>query len=251
MRASFKRTIATVLITGLSAVLLWLVSGSFDSSGWQGATCLPNCFNEAIRPGAILQPVSTFSSLAYAFVGIYVLLAREGFDNKIWRHVFAWSLIITGFGSAFFHMTLSFVGQTVDVVGMYLLATFVIVYAFRSAKISAKQLAALYAAFNVLLLVVLIFAPGLRRYLFALLLVAGLVLEYFRNRKLCSQKLLGAAAGVLLFGFGIWTVDQLRLLSADWFYGHTAWHIFGAVAGYLLYKYYAQKTVAPHPARRG
>eukprot|EP01079_Euglenida_sp_SAG-EU17-18_P003708 gene3708-689_t len=137
-----------VLLTG-SLMLLSSVRGDWD--GWQPATCLDGprgCFCEHPRANTLIrQPANTFSNLAFAVVGVAILL--ECALQELRRHwsprpagqnalgalgstfacVFAISQVALGAGSAFFHASLTFPGQWVDNVGMYLVVTAPALYA--------------------------------------------------------------------------------------------------------------------------
>ena len=87
------------------------------------ATCYPNnCFCENLHAGAIFQPVNAFSSLAFVVAGIFVAYKYR----NLWGYVYAVLLGLIGIGSAYYHARLDFIGQTIDVAGMYLLVTFVL-----------------------------------------------------------------------------------------------------------------------------
>src|SRR5688572_22117478 len=97
----------------------FILKGKSMTDGWKPASCMPDgCFCEAIRDGVIRQPLNALSSLAFVIVGVLVVLAMRRMS------VFALAMAVIGFGSAFYHASLGFVGQFVDVTGMYLIATY-------------------------------------------------------------------------------------------------------------------------------
>ena len=107
------------------------------SSVWEGlspATCVPNCFCEAVGlDGSLRQPVNTWSSTAFILAGVWLFALINGradkhgprFENA-YAILRASCAIIIGIGSAFLHASLTLVGQFLDVLGMYLLATFML-----------------------------------------------------------------------------------------------------------------------------
>ncbi len=250
------RLVAWALLSLLLAVggVLAFAEVAPDWTTWRQATCMPTgCFNERVRSAPIRQPSNTFSSLAFLAVGCAVISMPRRRRNASGRPLvsqnsalrigYGLSLATIGLGSAFYHMSMTFVGQTVDVLGMYLLATYVVIYglAVPDAR-GAKRLVAVYATVNAALLLVLVFAPQVRRYLFAAILVIGLVLEFRRSKANphLSSRLLLASAGVLIAAFAIWLVDNAHLYvdPAGWLQGHAVWHVMGAVSCALLYRYY-------------
>lgn len=251
MKLNWKALFITLITTGVFFGLI--LAMQFFVSDWSllaPATCWPNCFNETAHDGFICQPWNVFSSLAYSAVGIYILCLpyrkanKPTLDinsNKLVRSTLSVSIIITGLGSVFLHMSLSFVGQTFDVMGMHLISIFIILYAFRGNKISPGKFLALYLLGGLLLLIILILLPDLRRFLFALLIIIGLVTEYCRNHKKYRPSILLAAVGSLAAGFIFWILDGAGLFfnPDSWFQGHVLWHIFGAVACGLLCAYYS------------
>lgn len=168
-------------------------------------------------------------------------------ENKIIKFIYALSLIITGLGSAFLHMSLTFIGQTTDVVGMYLLSTFIILYAIlRNKNITITNFLIYLLIFNILLFIPLIFLPVLRRNLFAALMVIGLIVEFIFNKSNKNNRphLLFTCAGIMLLGLIFWELDNARLFFSptSWLQGHVIWHLCGAVSAALLYYYYDKET---------
>src|SRR5690606_10117436 len=179
-----------------------------DGSGWAGwapATCLPDgCFCEAVRDTSIRQPMNALSSLAFCLVGVVVLL--RGVGPKSNRYLFWFATMMIGLGSAFFHASLTFVGQTIDVLGMYLLATLLLLWsAQRLVHVTAVQQAAWYLLGNAGLLAVLVAIPALRRYVFGVLVLAVVVLEVLSPRT--RGRHFRWALALFTAGFVIWIGD--------------------------------------------
>lgn len=258
VKINWKATFVALVATFVGVTLMIGVSSlapNWDT--WRQATSMPNnAFNEAIREGYLRQPWNTFSSFAYLFVGVYIVClpifpAKEKslaiYRNKWIRLIFSLALAITGVGSAFLHLSLTFIGQTADVVGMYLLSVFIILYAvLRRKNVSTLKFVVLFILSNLLLFIPLVLSPHLRRNLFAVLIIVGLILEYFFNRKTegNTPDLLLASASVMLFGFIFWMIDNTKLFfdPYSWFQGHVVWHLCGAAAAAILYRYYTKEN---------
>jgi Ceramidase len=219
----------------------------------RAASCMPDgCFCEAIATTGFKQPANTWSSLAFVVVAVLVLLRWA----KDWRVsgqpmspvLFSFTLLVIGTGSAFFHATLSFRGQFVDVLGMYLIATFALLYGIdRLGNIGNRGFVFAYLASNTVLAAVLYWAPVLRRIVFGLLIAAVLGVEILISRRTGARrglKKLQVAVVLLGTAFAIWILDYTRVACRpeSWIQGHAAWHVLGAFAVWYLYLYYREQS---------
>jgi hypothetical protein len=104
-------------------------------------------------------------------------------NRHIARHatypiLLALTLLVVGFGSAFFHATLSFNGQFVDVLGMYFIATFVLLSGIaRFRNLTGRLLGAAFILSNTVLAAILFWAPLYRRVIFGVVIAAAIVVE--------------------------------------------------------------------------
>lgn len=235
-----------------------------DWTTWAPATCMPHdCFCEGIREGTVRQPANTFSNLAFVFAGLVVIFraradarGKLGPANLITREpAYAWAygiaMLVTGLGSVYYHASLTFLGQFFDVMGMYLLGGFIVLYgAQRMTKLSGSRFLALYIVLNVLLCIALWYVPVFRRWLFAALIVGALVIEIYA-RKLPGGKrdmrYFWAALGLLAVSFGIWNLDIRHIVCVpeSLVQGHAVWHLLDAASAFCLYLYYRSETSAP------
>lgn len=231
-------------------------------AGWRPATCMPDdCFCEAIRPGSIAQPVNTYSNLAFVLVGLLILGAPAGpaernanlmLSQPAYPIVFGASTVVIGLGSLFYHASLSFAGQWFDVMGMYLLATFMALYALgRIRPMQGSRFALTYVAVNAALGALLIVAPEARRLIFTGLIFAVIGLEAWialYRRPRMRYAWFAAALSSFAAAYAIWVLDNLRVLCApeSALQGHAVWHLLGALAAGLIYAYYrSEQTAAP------
>ncbi len=254
------------MIGGASAALS---SVDYSWAGWVLATCMPDaCFCEAVHDGAVRQPANTWSSYAFVLVGLLIISqARRDVDREsgarasnpvtqqlVYGLIYGGSLVIIGLGSAFYHASLSLAGQFFDVTGMYLLASFILLYnVARRYPLGQAVIAVAYVALNAALIYLLLEFPALRRYLFAALIAAALGLEYLarkRSNLVIEGRYIRAALLLLVTAFIIWVLDITKLLCSpeSWLQGHAVWHVMGALAAGLLYLYYRSEDGGREPA---
>ncbi len=259
LRRLFIALIVGLVITVVSmAVLAVIPVAMWDVM--QPSTCLAagNCFCETVHAqDSVRQPANTVSSFGFVFVGIWmiavspVLLERRSRLLPMYGAALGTMAGIVGVGSAFYHASLTFIGQFFDILGMYLLASFVLVYALgRLNGWSDRRSMAVYLVLNVVLTVIQIIIPDLRRYTFGIVLVVGLVIEWLywlRRRPTMTRRWLQTGLGIFALAYGIWILDNSRVVCApqSLLQGHALWHLLGAVAVGCLFLYYASERSAP------
>lgn len=219
----------------------------------RAASCMPDsCFCEAVRPSGIRQPANSLSSLSFVVVAVFVVLAwARSSARRQDTHflLYAFTLLVVGLGSAYFHATLSFRGQFIDVLGMYLIGTFALLYGIgRLRDLTGARFGASYAALNAVLAMLLYWLPVVRRVAFGLIIVAVLVVEATIRRKGLTSgdsRYLKRAVGVMSVAFVIWIFDYTRTICdpTSLMQGHAIWHMLGAVASWYLFRYYASQRV--------
>jgi Ceramidase len=221
------------------------------------ATCMTtHCFCENPRFGSLfLQPANSWSSFGYVFTGFYLMLdasERRGanaFPSE-GAIMFGIAAITVGVGSVLLHATLTLWGQFADVLGMYLVSGFSLVYALaKIGRLDQAKSTMLYGVVCATLVTVLLIAPEVRRWLFFAVLLTALILEIafarpLRPNVILRYLLLGAL--VKAIGFGVWVLDQNRTLCApdSLIQGHAFWHFCGAVSLWLTYCYFRSESAA-------
>lgn len=221
-------------LLGLGVVLL------LTGPGWLGtapATCVPHCFCEAVRPG-VAQGANAWSSLVFVPVGAAIAAHAARAARPFLRRgdgvAYGAFVVLTGLGSALLHGSLTLAGQFVDVLGMYLIAAFLVAEALGwlapvSRGLQVGVFVVLVAAPGVALLVV----PQWRRTVFAVTLVAGALLQILAVRP-ASGRYRWLLAGLVSFGvaFVLWQLDENRVWCdpTSLLQGHAAWHMLDAAA---------------------
>jgi len=208
-----------------------------------------SCFCEAVRSSGIRQPSNTWSSLAFLIVAAMVLARwarKPQVDKRAYPLLYAFTLVVIGLGSAFLHSTLSFAGQFADVFGMYLIASFALLYSIHRLRgLSGAAFVGGYVAMNTVLAAVLYWIPEVRRVVFGLLIVAVVSVEILIRRKNAAAsvtKHLWMALGLMGLAFAIWALDFTRVLCSpySWVQGHAVWHVLSAAAAWYLFRYYSE-----------
>jgi hypothetical protein len=245
--------VASLILTALTALATYaaLLALGPDWAHYLTASCTAtHCFCEFPRAGAlVVQPAATWSSFAYVLVGWLMIVAagargRGSALGPVAARTLGATAILVGVGSALMHATLTLWGQFLDVVGMYLIGSFELVWALaRWRRIGERRAVALFAALCVALIALLIAVPELRRWLFAVLLIGAIVVELVFARPLrpgVRVPLFLAGLATMALAFGIWILDQNGTLCAphSLVQGHAVWHLLGAMSLGLLYAYY-------------
>ena len=158
------------------------------------------------------------------------------------------AIIIIGVGSAFYHASLTFIGQFFDVFGMFLLAAFMLVYACeRIWDLRLATTLGLYLVFNLFLSWLQIAIPDTRRYVFAIVLIVALYFEYtfrLKAKPRIEVRWLRVGIGLLAIAYFIWILDNTGLVCFEnsLLQGHALWHILGAVSVFFLHRYYTSEA---------
>jgi hypothetical protein len=231
-----------------------LFEGRQDLTAPRAASCMPDsCFCESIRSEGIKQPANAWSSLAFVVVAAMVLVRwrrMRSVGGAAYPLLYALTLGVVGFGSAYFHATLSFRGQFADVVGMYLIASFALLYSIGQLRfLSGALFVGAYVAANAVLAALLYWVPIYRRPIFGVLILAVLFVELLIRRRhgpRLGGRHLVVAAAIMALAFVIWILDFTRAVCApeSWAQGHAVWHVLGAVAAWYLFRYYGESASA-------
>ncbi len=246
--------LTTLAALGVLAVL-WALGPEW--AAYAPASCTAtHCFCEAPRAGAlVVQPAATWSSFGYVLIGFAMIVLAGGRDwgsamPPIAARTLGVTAIVVGIGSALMHATLTLWGQFLDVVGMYLIGSFQLVWALaRWRRIGEGRAISLFGALCGVLIAALIVLPEVRRWLFAVLLIGAIAVELVFARPRRS----GARVSLFLYGlltmgiaFGIWILDQNGIVCAphSLWQGHALWHLLGATSLGLLFAYYRSERGA-------
>jgi hypothetical protein len=269
------------LVISLTELITLLVTSLIQGNGWtlpglQGmpiiweflppASCMPdNCFCEPVTRGFIHQPVNTWSNLAFVLAGVLTMrLASRDFSSgsaqasgtnlmrtqSLYPLVYGLAAVFIGLGSMVYHGTLVFYAQVADILGMYLLSTFMVLYNLsRAYRLKGRVFLGSYLGINLALGIISTAWPEFRRPIFIAVLVLILLTELLARRLVPSQmsvKMLAAALASLVVACGAWLLDVNGILCMpnSWIQLHSLWHIAMAGAIWFLYLYYRSERPA-------
>lgn len=222
----------------------------------QAAHCMPHCWCEAVRWDSLIrQPANVWSNFSmFAVAAIVLWLSRRRSDqnllmaNPSYSRLYAFGLTLTGLGSMFFHASLTHIGQWVDLIGMYFLATVLYLYNYsRLRPLPTRTLLLLYVASVTFFTLLMYFVPQANDILFGVLILVFVFFVIFTQRKL-KTKVRGwfivFAAVSYYSGSTFWILDkELKLCAPDsWLQGHAAWHILAALATLFVYLFFRSES---------
>ena len=251
-----------VAITGTVALvstgLLVLAVGQ----GWLGPDVGRGAnFCEAARDGFVRQPANTLSNAGFVVAGLLVAvragrLPANGVVSPTVATFFACIVTLLGPGSAAMHATQSEWGGHLDMLSMYLVASFAAAWAWTrwTRRGTPALIAAYVAGIAACELVglwpdpvpVVHYAGNLA---FAVLLMAAVVLEVLLWRRGESARTVAygvVALAAMLVAFTIWLLSNAGWCDpASLLQGHAAWHLLCAVAAYFLFRFYESERLTP------
>jgi hypothetical protein len=240
--------------------LLPYVEGNWST--WKQATCMPNqCFCEKPRNTLLQQPSNTWSNMGFVIAGLVVIIQSSRVDIK--KDLFSFYAVVYGFAdialgitSAFYHLSLTFVGQFVDNLGMFFVICWCICWnAARLSKPFRKTTPFFVLYFGMIGIAAYInlYLPEIRRYAFAgsvvILLLSQILVDFIVKPWTTGIDYFyfGAAFVCLIVAFGIWNIDLQRIYCDEnsLFQGHAVWHSLDALATYYLYLFYKSEVKKP------
>ena len=246
------RPLLVAALTAVGSLTLLALAVRF---GWLGPDVDRGAeFCEAAA-GRVRQPVNTLSNLGFVVAGLAI--AREAWRLPVVGTAYAVLVVLLGPASMAMHATESSLGGHLDMLSMYLVASFAVAYA-------AMRLWRRAAAFMALVFAGCLIGCGLveaaggelpvvmhaGNLAFGVLLLTALVLErriLRRGETVLDQRWILAAVGSLAAAFAIWNTakDGSPLCWPGSLYqGHGVWHLLCALAAWCLFRFYASEQRA-------
>jgi Ceramidase len=205
------------------------------------------------------QQMNTYSNLIYFFFGIWIcLLAREDFKSEKSQNrliafpelsfLMGFCFIYLSFGSAFFHASLTWVGQRVDMNGTYGLSISLFAIGFHQVfyqiPFSAIQKKVLLAFILLLILafyqVHLLISSSILLPIMILLIWMLTIINYFQFRRNRSLILAVLSFFFIIIALKIRQndVDKINCDPHSLWQGHSIWHLLAGLSSFCSYAFF-------------
>ncbi|QJD78785.1 ceramidase domain-containing protein [Spirosoma rhododendri] len=261
---------ALLLTLGMGVVwglLDWWLSGTI----WQpmeisrSAKIVEYCeFNHIHR--FFHQPSNTYSNLAYVFFGAFILLlanadsSRSGNArlNRLERFpalsvLVGGCFVYLGVGSAFFHASLTTIGQRVDMNATYglmlSLISVAVYHIFHTVRLNPRRQLIWVLIVLVVIAYFWLLAPRLpsSRLLPALIvaLTLGMLINYVQFRRQRSLWLVLASVALTFIAIKIRTMDVQKINCDPYsiLQGHAIWHLLTGLSSFCAYLFFRLTSI--------
>ncbi|WP_435357364.1 ceramidase domain-containing protein [Emticicia sp. SJ17W-69] len=263
----FLKCLIKSFIFTIIMIVIWMGLNTFlNGHIWDGMTISKSAltveyceFNNVEK--LFHQSMNTYSNLTYFFFGMLIIqIAWEDFKNKaaITQNLLEKFPILSGlmgicfiylcFGSAFFHASLTYLGQRVDMNGTYSISISLLGIGFyhvfhqidfseRAKKLWFGTLVCIIIGF---LKIALMISSSQLLPAMILLLMILIATHFFQFRKEKSL-ILGILGFILMFvAVKIRTLD-VQKIGCDpysWYQGHAVWHLLTAMSSFCSYAFF-------------
>lgn len=256
------------LITLLLGFCYFYLNSTCNDKIWLGMqiskSALTVEYCELYRTGHLFhQPVNTYSNLFYFFLGSIVIgLSINGTSasnsNRLQQFpalmtFCGLSLIYLCFGSSFFHASMTWPGQRVDMNATYavcLSCLAISVYYYKKQAFSSGIKTG-YIIFLFLLVIIFVYLHLLISSLvllplLILLILLFTVINYNRNKSALNIQFALLSLLFVVGAFILRTLDVMKIVCnpTSVFQGHALWHICTALSTFFLFWfYYSEKAI--------
>lgn len=246
-------SIVSMFVFSIAVLYSWMG----EAEGVGGTFC-------EIGNGIIKQPANTISNIGFIIVGLLIGWKQSKGVYQSKSNILTNSAFVSGFfatlgvllgpGSMAMHATTTRVGGFLDMLSMYLMASFV--FSFAISRLFRWKGVGFFLAFIFALSIQLYvhtlpyqvpFVGFIGSFGFGVTLIVSTVIElftvFFRNIQIDIRYGLGSVF-VLCLAFFIW---NMSLTDGPWcdpsslIQGHGAWHLLCAFSVYLLYRFYVSE----------
>jgi Ceramidase len=261
----FSSLIISALVSTFVMVLVYfLLNQVLDGRVWEGMVVSKSALRveycEFNNPERFFhQSINTYSNLVYFFFGILIcFIANEDFKNKNSGNrmqqfpelsmLMGLSFIYLCFGSSFFHASLTWLGQRVDMNGVYalniVLATIALYHIFHRITLSKRSKNLLISLLVILILVFyqvhLMISSGILLPAFIISIWVLTTINYFQFRQ--KRSLLTALSSfvIVLIAFKVrqLDVDKVGCDPLSIFQGHSLWHLLTGISCFCGYAFF-------------
>ena len=259
-----------LLTTSAMLLLFVFLNLHFDGSIWQtmqqSKSALTAEYCELDHYAHFFrQSINTYSNLAYFFLGMIVVLIsfydkKDKTENKNLVQQFPFiscffgvCLIYLSIGSAFFHASLTWIGQRIDMNATYSICIMLIGISYYRLLIkenASNQFKRIFVGclFLIILLFIQIHLLISSLYLLPfliLLIICGTVLNYLQNKPNFNISLAILSLLLMIGAFILRTMDVQKIACdpTSVYQGHALWHFFTGMSAFLLYWFYRSERL--------
>ncbi|MBK9793268.1 MAG: ceramidase domain-containing protein [Sphingobacteriales bacterium] len=268
--ATYKIYAHALLLTLALLLVYFFLNHHYDGSIWQSMqqskSALTGEYCELDNTAHFFrQSMNTYSNLGYFFLGCIVVLVAfmtEKLSSINQKHTTTISndifflgccLIYLSIGSSFFHASLTWIGQRIDMNGTYSICitlTGISYYRLLKKENPSPRFKRLFVGALFCMVLIFIQLHLLISSLFLLpflilLIITGTVINYLRNKnkfkiQLAILSLLLAAGAFILRTLD---VQKIACDPTSLYQGHSLWHFFTGMSAFLLYWFYRSEKV--------
>lgn len=257
LRAALVAFVVVPIVFGLYGALDWNFGGAGRALEWSGtphwnrlgeAANHDFCEANHVRSPYVAEWHNTWSSVPMLYFGAAGSWATRRWATKELRFTYAFFTVsAVGMGSVYFHGTLRRWGQILDEAPMMLLTfygIFVGIERERKQKYGIGLPVAIFLSWVATVLGYLVYNLYMLFLASFVIGVAGSVSTVLLMSRPGVGRFVGAiGVGSLLFGFGLWLMDNLLCknvaLPTQWMNLHVLWHFFSGFGAYMLVLMYA------------
>lgn len=255
------------LVITFAMLLVWIFFNSIlNGSVWEGmkisksAFTVEYCeFNDTSK--FFHQSMNTYSNLVYFFFGMLIcLIGKQDSDNQEFTSnnglanfpelsfLIGISFIYLSFGSAFFHASLTWIGQRVDMNGTYSLSISILLIAlyqvFHKIELSKKAKRSLII-FALLLIIsfyqIALFVSSsilLPIFIFSAWLLITINYFQFPKERSLMLALLSIISIVIALKIRTMDVQKIHCDPYSWYQGHSLWHFLAGFSSFCSYAFF-------------
>lgn len=265
-----RKLFQACLATALLFLVYFLLNHFLNSDPWKGMqiskSALTAEYCEWNNPDAFFhQRMNTYSNLSYFFLGILVILmamddrknTKSSKQNILQQFpslslMFGYSLVYLCLGSSFFHASLTWAGQRVDMNGTYsitIMLSGISLYRLsgKNSSPTAKRwfLLILFALITLFVELHLLISSLYLLPAMMLLIITLSVLNYLNHKKAYRVSFAAWSFIFLIAAAALRTLDVSRLACDpySWIQEHALWHLFTGLSAFMLYLFYRTERV--------
>jgi len=267
-RTIYKIYGTAIIITLILLLIFVFLNHHFNGAIWQtlqqsksaltGEYCEQDNITYFFR-----QRMNTYSNLMYFFLGMLVVLIayhdkKERTGNQLQQFpllsfFFGTCLMYLCFGSSFFHASLTWVGQRVDMNGTYSVCISLVAITYYRLFSSGVPSANFQRAFVGSLVLLVLFFIELHLWVSSLfllpamiiLIITGTVINYTK-RKIAYRLQSALLSLVLMLAAAILRsvdVQKIACNPTSLYQGHSLWHFFTGMSAFFLYWFYRSERI--------